>query len=105
MHDSAVLPYQLGAAEMPLHGIGSYLIAAKKRIGKIGNSIANPMIIAIFALSLQHLWELLNESWKVVIVTPEVGEGVEKIFLIIAAVSVIMAAKRLMAFTSPAMKA
>lgn len=78
--------------------VGAYLFSAKIFLGQIGKAIANPMLIAIWALSLQHFWELLNESWKVINVTPEVGEGVEKIFLIIAAACITSAALRLKAF-------
>ncbi len=78
--------------------VGAYVFSAKIFLGQIGRAIASPMIIAVWALALQHLWELLNESWKVIIVTPQVGEGVEKIFLTIAAICVIFAALRLKAF-------
>ena len=79
--------------------VGYYLVNAKRRLGQIGRAIANPMIIAIFALGLQHFWELLNESWKVVNVTSSVGEGIEKVFLIIAALCIGYAALRLRKFT------
>ncbi len=82
--------------------VGAYLFSAKLFLGQIGKAIASPMILAIWALALQHFWELLVESWKVIIVTPAVGEGVEKIFLTIAAVCVILAASRLKAFAKPA---
>jgi hypothetical protein len=78
--------------------VGYYLLMAKKNLGQIGRSIADPMIVSIFALALQHFWELLNESWKVVVVTDNVGEGVEKIFLIIAAGGLTYAAYRLNSF-------
>ncbi|MES2315416.1 MAG: hypothetical protein V4486_01635 [Patescibacteria group bacterium] len=78
--------------------VGAYVFSAKIFLGQIGRAIASPMIIAVWAVALQHLWELLNESWKVIIVTPQVGEGVEKIFLTIAAICVIFAALRLKAF-------
>ena len=78
--------------------VGAYVFSAKLFLGQIGRAIAAPMIIAVWALSLQHLWELLNESWKVVDVTPATGEGVEKIFLCIAAACIIAAALRLKAF-------
>ncbi len=81
--------------------VGYYLLNAKKNIGQIGRAIANPMIIAIWALGIQHFWELLNESWKVVIVTSDVGEGVEKIFLTIASIAIIFAALRLKAAAQP----
>ena len=82
--------------------VASYLFSAKKKLGQIGLAIANPIIIAVSALSLQHFWELLNESWKWVDVsnTPGVGEGVEKIFLIIASLSIIWGALRLKKFTT-----
>ncbi|MEK7155667.1 MAG: hypothetical protein AAB734_02200 [Patescibacteria group bacterium] len=79
--------------------VGSYLFRAKKSLGQIGRAIANPMIIAIWALALQHLWELQFESWKTVVVTTEVGEGGEKIFLTIAALCVTYAAWRLRTYS------
>ena len=76
--------------------VAVYLLRAKSRLGQIGRAIATPNTIAVGALSLQHLWELLNESWKVIEVNGEVGEGLEKIFLTIAALSLIWAAVRLL---------
>ncbi len=77
--------------------VGAYLFMAKLFFGQVGKAIAVPMIFAVWALALQHFWELLVESWKVIQVTGEVGEGVEKIFLTIAAVCVIYAALRIKA--------
>ncbi|MDB5194861.1 MAG: hypothetical protein JWO84_45 [Parcubacteria group bacterium] len=81
--------------------VAAYLVTARKNLGQIGKAIANPMLIAILALGLQHFWELLNESWKVVMVTSQQGEGGEKIFLTIAAICVTMAALRLKSFAKP----
>jgi hypothetical protein len=81
--------------------VASYLLSARKNLGMIGKAIASPMLIAIIALCIQHFWELLFESWKVVQVTTEVGEGIEKIFLITAAVCMMLAATRLTAFAKP----
>lgn len=78
--------------------VGSYLISVKKNLGQIGRAIANPMIVAIWALGLQHFWELLTESWKTIILSSDNIEGVEKIFLIIASVSISYAAWRLKSF-------
>ena len=78
--------------------VGSYLASIKKNIGQIGRAIANPLIAALWALAIQHFWELLVESWKVIAVTTETGEGVEKIFLTIAGICVIYAVVRLKAF-------
>jgi hypothetical protein len=82
--------------------VAIYLFSARKNLGQIGKAIANPMLIAILALGLQHFWELLNESWKVVMVTSEQGEGGEKIFLTIAAIAVTLAALKLKSFAKAA---
>lgn len=79
-------------------GVGYYLVNAKKNLGMIGKAIANPMIIAIWALAIQHFWELLAESWHVVVTTSDNVEGVEKIFLTIASICVIVAALKLKSF-------
>lgn len=78
--------------------VGSYLLSAKKNLGQIGRAVANPMIVAIWALGLQHFWELLTESWKVIIVSEDSIEGIEKIFLMIASISIAYAAWRLKSF-------
>lgn len=78
--------------------VGAYLFSAKLFLGQIGRAIASPMIVGIWALSAQHLWELLTESLKVITATSDVIEGVEKIFLITAAVCITMAAMRLKSF-------
>ena len=80
--------------------VGAYLLSAKIFLGQIGRAIASPMIIAIWALSIQHFWELLTESWKVIDLTSDKIEGGEKIFLIIAAVCVTSAALRLKSFAT-----
>jgi hypothetical protein len=79
--------------------VGAYVFSAKIFLGQIGRAISSPMIIAIWALAGQHFWELLVESWKVIDVTSATGEGVEKIFLIIAAICIISASMRLKAFS------
>ncbi len=78
--------------------VASYLFTAKKNLGQIGKAIANPMIVAMWAFAFQHFWELLYESWKTVDVTSFVGEGIEKIFLIVAAGCIGYAALRLKSF-------
>lgn len=78
--------------------VGSYLLSAKKNLGQIGRAIANPMIVSIWALGLQHLWELSTESWKVINISSNSIEGVEKIFLITASISIAYSALRLKSF-------
>lgn len=79
--------------------VGAYLLSAKIFLGQIGRAIATPMIIGVWAFAIQHFWELLAESWKVMEISGNAIEGVEKIFLTIAAISVIYAALRLKAFS------
>ena len=78
--------------------VGSYLFSAKKNLGQIGKAIANPMILAVWALAVQHFWELTTESWAVIEITSEKIEGVEKIFLTISALCLAYAAWRLKFF-------
>ena len=80
--------------------VGSYLTSAKKNLGQIGTAIATPMTVAIWAFALQHFWELLTESWAVFEISSENIEGVERIFLIIASVSIAYVALRLKSFAT-----
>ncbi len=82
--------------------LATYLISAKQKLGQIGHAIANPMIIAVAALAVQHFWELLTESWKVIAVPSSTIEGIEKIFLLTSAVCILVAAWRLKKFSRPA---
>lgn len=79
--------------------VGSYLLLAKKNFGQIGKAIASPMTVAVWVLSFQHILALLTESWGVVAISSQVVEGVERLFLIITAVSLTYAAWRLRSFT------
>lgn len=81
--------------------VGTYLFSIRKNIGQIGRAVAMPMLITVYAFCFQHFWELLFESWGVVVISSENGEGIEKIFLTTAAICVIIAALRLKAFASP----
>lgn len=78
--------------------VAVYLFNARANLGQVGTLIANPVLLAVSALSLQHFWELLTESWAVISVSTDVIEGVETIFLIAAALSLIWGAWRLIAF-------
>jgi hypothetical protein len=79
--------------------VGAYLFGAKAFLGQLGRAIASPMLIAVWALSFLHFWELLAESWKVIEVSDDMIEGVEKIFLTITAICIIYAANRLKAMS------
>lgn len=80
--------------------VASYLFSMKSKLGMIGKAIANPFIIAVSALSLQHLWELITESWKLIDISTENIESVEQIFMIIAGTGIIWSAIKLRDFAS-----
>ena len=73
-------------------------MSIKKNFGEIWLAVSTPLLVAIVALSLQHFWELLFESWKFIAISPEYGEGGEKIFLTVASLGVIFAAVRLRSY-------
>jgi hypothetical protein len=79
--------------------VGSYVLKAKKNFGQIGRAVANPMIVAIWVLAAQNMWELYTESWRVLHVTSSQIEGVGNIFLTIAALAIVYAALSLKAAT------
>lgn len=59
--------------------IAYYLAKIKYHYKGLIGAIVSPFGSALFLLSLVHAWELLTESWKVVIVTNTVGELVERL--------------------------
>lgn len=78
--------------------VASYLIAMRGKLGQIGQAIATPFTIAVAAFSIQHLWELTTESWKLIDITTETIEGVEQIFMITAGIGIIWSAVKLKKF-------
>lgn len=112
---SSLDPFIMQYAQSPLAALGLhhfiafiaaavvalYLVLAKQQFGVIGNAIAAPMSLSVGMLAIQHFWELLTESWKVIVVSSYTIEGVEKIFLFASAVCMLIAAWRLKTFTMP----
>ncbi len=66
-----------------------YLVQSKKKIGTIGTGIAMPFTIGLSFWGLQHFWELLTESWKIILLDDEIIEHVEQYFVIIAVFALI----------------
>lgn len=85
--------------------VAAYLIFARQRFGVIGNAIAGPMTIAVSLFSIQHLWELLTESWKIIDLSSLYIERVEMAFLFTAAIALLVAAWRLKTFAHPSTSA
>lgn len=79
--------------------LGSYLLIAKNDLGLIGKAVANPMMVVVWAFCVHQLWGLIFTSWKLIPVSSVVGEGIERIILIVASVSITMVAVKLDGFT------
>jgi hypothetical protein len=75
--------------------VSYYLYSVRSRIGMIGSGIAIPMIGSMALLSLQHLWELIAESWKLVELTSGAIEQGEQFLVLPALILLIVAFMRL----------
>jgi len=80
--------------------IGFQMMTLRKKYGSSFASLALPLITCITALGLVHLWELLNESWKVIVVSKEIGGLGESIIWIPALFAIYYAFVRLKRLTS-----
>ena len=85
---SADIMYRFGYYNYPhriifLAGMAvSYFLFLKKNFGQLFSVLVKPLLIALGLFSLQHLWELLMESWKVFILTDALIEGTEKVIIL-----------------------
>ena len=57
--------------------VSYYLLQVQQKFEGNIKAIAFPLLFSIGTLSIIHLWELLNESWGVIKVSEDFGEGVE----------------------------
>src|ERR1700722_3312572 len=62
-------------------GIAIYLYLVRSKFKGIGSMIGD-ISIAIGLLASIHLWELLNETWRVIIVSDDFGEFIERVLWI-----------------------
>jgi hypothetical protein len=67
------------------------LLSLKTLFGKTVTSAVTPFLVGLAFFGLVHLWELLNESWKLIPVAPGVGEFVESVLTLIALASFLKA--------------
>lgn len=74
----------------------------KQKYGSSFASLATPLIITIVMLGGVHLWELLNESWKVIVVSGDIGSIGESALWIPALFAVFFAFARFKRLTSSA---
>lgn len=61
--------------------IALYLNTVKNKFKGYSGVIGN-IIIAIFLLASIHTWELLNETWRVIVVSDDFGEFIERVLWI-----------------------
>ncbi|MDB4978444.1 MAG: hypothetical protein JWM56_630 [Candidatus Peribacteria bacterium] len=65
-----------------LAGIAAFYVFQRTKVGAVTKVLSTPLLIAIGFMSLQHLWELLVESWKVIPIPSSMIEQVELIFVV-----------------------
>lgn len=61
-----------------------YIYHIKGSWGQMLSVGVTPMLIFLALLGVQHFWELLTESWKIIILKPEAIEEVEKWTVLVA---------------------
>lgn len=69
--------------------VAFYMYYIKNNWGKMLSVSVTPIMVFLCLMGMQHLWELLTESWKVIPVTTEWGEQVEQFIVIPALIFII----------------
>lgn len=72
-----------------------YLFKLKEKESDFTSVLATPLLIAFLLWSLDHFWELLTESWKVIEIPSTVIEQVEQIIVFPAVAFMVYAFARL----------
>lgn len=72
-----------------------YMYYIKNNWGRVLGVGAKPLIWFLFAMGLQHLWELLTESWQLIIVAHELIEQVEQAILVLGLLALCLAFVRI----------
>lgn len=75
-----------------------YLIKGRaqlSRIGGIGDAITVPLMISMSLWSLNHLWELITESWALIELESSTIESVEQVIILPAIIALIVGFSRL----------
>lgn len=63
-------------------GIAAFYLFKRAKLGSITTLLAVPYLCAFGMFALNHVWELLNESWQITHVADPYGELVEQIFVV-----------------------
>ena len=61
---------------------GIYIYQIKSSWGKLLSVSVYPLLAFLFLTSLQHLWEAASENWKIISITPDGGEEVERFIVL-----------------------
>lgn len=65
----------------------TYILYIKKNWGALMAPSITPILMFLFLMGLQHVWELLVESLKVIPIDDQAGETIEQFFVIPALIS------------------
>jgi hypothetical protein len=65
-----------------LAGIAAFYVFQRTKVGALTRVLATPFLVSIGLMSVQHFWELLVESWKVIPIPSAIIEQVELIFVV-----------------------
>lgn len=75
-----------------------YIHKMRTSWGKLLAVSVNPLLLFLVLLSIQHMWEILTESWKVIPIAAESGEQVEQFIVGPALVALVLGLWRIAGF-------
>jgi|GEM_PF-1149521 len=65
-----------------LGGAAGFTLYKQAKTGEITRSLAVPYLISLSLLGLNHLWELIAESWQLIVLPSSTIETVEQFFIV-----------------------
>lgn len=89
------------AIAVVLGGIAAFYLFHKAKLGQVTSLLAAPYLISFGLFALNHVWELMFESWHIVNVSGSTGERIEQFFVLPAFMLITYAYIRLWSFVRP----
>lgn len=86
---------------LTLGGLAGFYLFRRAKVGQVTALLATPYLVSFTLFALNHFWEMLVESWKVIVVPPGVGEKVEQVFVLPAFMLIAYAYIRLWTLVRP----
>ncbi len=65
-----------------LGGIAAFYLYQNAKLGQVTALLATPYLVSFGLLALNHFWELLTESWAIIVLPGSTIERVEQIFVL-----------------------